>query len=465
MKKFNALLLSIPLMIGGCFSSTLPSSSITSVDSSNASISSSESTSVSSTSSNTESSETGITPYTPIAAGYTLVQEEIGYMGIPSVGTNKLLVFAVDFSDYPSVSSGVTIADVEASFNGTPAETDYESLASYYAKSSYGTLTLDADVFGFYRASQPSSYYETADYPESELIDELLTYYNATIDYSQYDANEDGYIDGIYVMYTRPYDSETDLWWAYQYYTFEEEKTYDGVYSDYYIWMSTQFLLDGENGLDARTIIHETGHMMGLEDYYDYDDTDLYNWGGLGGADMMDYTVGDHNPFSKLLLGWMTPHVVTQTQTVTIESYESSGDVLLVTPTWSNTLFDEYVLISFYTPTGLYEDDVTYYFAESGITIYHVDAHNDNGYDEEAGYYSMYNNNNTDTEHTLIRYVEADDDGSIISTAWVEEDDLFRTSDTFLMDGWYELTWQNDVFTIEIIEITSTTATVSITRS
>ncbi len=465
MKKISGLLLSIPLVIGGCFSSTLPSTSTSSLDSSSGSISSSESTSVSSSSSIIDSSETGITPYTPIAPGYTLVQEEIGYTGIPSVGNNKLLVFAVDFSDYPSASSGVTIADIDTSFNGSSEETDYESLASYYAQSSYDTLTLDADVFGFYRASHPSTYYETADYPKSELIDELLTYYNTTIDYSQYDANDDGYIDGIYVMYTRPYDSETDLWWAYQYYTFEEDKTYDGVYSDYYIWMSTQFLLDGENGLDARTIIHETGHMMGLEDYYDYDEADLYNWGGLGGADMMDYTVGDHNPFSKLLLGWMTPHVVTQTQTVTIESYESSGDVLLVTPTWSNTLFDEYLLISFYTPTGLYEDDVTYYFTEPGITIYHVDAHNDNGYNDESAYYSMYNNNNTDTENTLIRYVEADDDDSIVSTVWVEEDDLYRTTDTLVMDDWYATIWQNDVFTIEIIEMTLTTATIRITRS
>ncbi|MCK7485830.1 MAG: hypothetical protein MZU97_10005 [Bacillus subtilis] len=39
---------------------------------------------------------------------------------------------------------------------------------------------------------------------------------------------------------------------------------------------------------------------MGLEDYYDYDPDGRYNVGGLGSADMMDYTVGDHNPFSKM---------------------------------------------------------------------------------------------------------------------------------------------------------------------
>ena len=44
-------------------------------------------------------------------------------------------------------------------------------------------------------------------------------------------------------------------------------------------------------------------------DYYDYEEG-LRPDGGLGGADMMDYTVGDHNSFTKIILDWTTPLVV-----------------------------------------------------------------------------------------------------------------------------------------------------------
>ena len=444
--------------------SSLSSSSEMTSSSSSSEVVSSASSSSSSSSSSASSSGSLIAAYQPTTANYDLVFDESGYVGIPATGNVKALVFAVDFSDYPSSSSDVTISDIQTAFNGTAEQTDYESLNSYYLKSSYGQLNLTADVVGFYRAAQPSTYYEGITDPEAVLIDQMLKFYNSTINYNDYDANDDGYIDIIYVMYSRPYDSESNLWWAYQYYTYEENTTYDGLYTDFYVWMSMEFLLDGQVGLDARTIIHESGHALGLEDYYDYDDTDNFNSGGLGGADMMDYTVGDHGPFSKLLLGWRKPHIVTDSITVRLEPYETTGQMLLVTPSWSNSIFDEYLLISYYTPTGLYEPDSLYYFTLPGITIYHVDAHTDQGGDENSAYYSMYNNNNSDTPNKLIRYIEQDQNDSISDTGWTEDSDLFVQGDSFAMNEWYKSSWSSFTFIIEVLEVTPTSAVVRITR-
>lgn len=458
-------------------SSSSSSSEMTSSSSSSEVVSSASSSASSSSSSVSSSSGSLIANYQPTTANYDLVVDESGYVGIPPTGNVKALVFAVDFSDYPSSSSDVTISDIQTAFNGTAEQTDYESLNSYYLKSSYGQLNLTADVVGFYRAANPTSYYEemleekednpSAPDPEAELIDQMLKFYNTTINYNDYDANDDGYIDIIYVIYSRPYlrdDSESNLWWAYQYYTYEENTTYDGLYTYFYVWMSMEFLLDGQVGLDARTIIHESGHALGLEDYYDYDDTDNFNSGGLGGADMMDYTVGDHGPFSKLLLGWRKPHIVTDSITIRLEPYETTGQMLLVTPSWSNSIFDEYLLISYYTPTGLYEPDSLYYFTLPGITIYHVDAHTDQGGDENSAYYSMYNNNNSDTPNKLIRYIEQDQNDSISDTGWTEDSDLFVQGDSFAMNEWYKSTWSSFTFIIEILEVTPTSAVVRITR-
>jgi len=256
-----------------------------------------------------------------IPTGYNLLQDELDYIGIPSQGDVKVLVFAVDFSDYPSSSSDINLDDLDIAFNGLSNEIDYESLNSYYLESSYGALNITADIFGFYRAEEPASYYEdeyeklwavdpvTGDwmydddevtYPDSDIIYELMLYYDDLIDFSDYDSNNDGFIDGIYVVYTHPvsFTNGSDLWWAYQDFYAYEGDLFDEVEPLYFCWSGTDFLTDSTDDIDARTIIHETGHMLGLEDYYDYSDEDNYNSGGLGGADMMDGAYGDHNPFS-----------------------------------------------------------------------------------------------------------------------------------------------------------------------
>lgn len=414
-------------------------------------------------------------------SGYSLLQDELDWIGIPASGDVKVLVFAIDFSDYPSQLGDVTMADIERVFNGGSNDLSYESVQSFYDKSSFGMLHLSADVFGFYRASQPSSYYEEAyeklwaqdpltgewlygddevTYPESDLIYELLSYYDDAIDYNQYDANNDGYIDGIYMVYTAPvsFASGSDLWWAYQDIYIYENDTFDGVEPLYFTWAGTEFLTYGNDELDARTLIHETGHMLGLDDYYDYSDIDAYNMGGLGGADMMDSAYGDHGPFSKILLGWITPIVVETSSMVDLHSYASSGDVILLIDEWQNTIFDEYLLIWFYTPEGLYEqsDDRLMYFDVPGIAFMHVSAAIGQGYNEDLYYYSIFNHNNTDTDQKLIKYIEADLDQSIEQYDMTEDSDLFQEGDIFGEIIYENYRWYNNLpvnFRVTVLDI------------
>jgi M6 family metalloprotease-like protein len=399
---------------------------------------------------------TTVGTYEPfVLSGFDTIQDELDVIGIPATGDVKILVFAVDFSDYPAAASGVDLADIETAFNGLASETDYESVNSYYLESSRGALDLTADVYGFYRAQKPSSYYEdqyenATSCPDSDLIYELLTEYDDVIDYNDYDANHDGYLDGVYVVYTAPvsYDYGLDLWWAYQDIYIYEGDVFDetgpgtGAEPYYFVWAGTDFLLEGRDGLDARTWIHETGHMLGLEDYYDLDDYVNSNAGGLGGADMMDNNVGDHNPFSKLSLGWIDPIIIEGSCTVDLEAYVATGKTLLVIDEWNGTIFDEYFLIIFYTPEGLYEEDANKVFSNTGVLIYHIDARIDAGYNENWAYYSIYNCNNTDTAHKLVKIIEADEDGDIDKYWNAEDSDLFQTGDSLGGNvypdyGWY----------------------------
>ncbi len=421
-----------------------------------------------------------------IPTGYNLLQDELDYVGIPSMGNPKVLVFAVDFSDYPSTWSDVTISDIETAFNGDSNDLDYESLNSYYYQSSYGNLDLTADVYGYYRASQPASYYEDeydrlwatdawgnylyddVTYPDSDLIYEVLSYYDDDIDYADYDYNNDGYIDGIYIVYSYPvsYYSGSDLWWAYQdYYAYTDHDYFDGVSPCYFVWAGSDFFNEGSDDINARTIIHETGHMLGLDDYYDYDDSDNYNSGGLGGADMMDYAYGDHNPFSKMLLGWVTPWVVEESMALELLPFVDSGQVILLIDEWRGTIFDEYILLDFYTPTGLNYADRFDLFTLTGIEIYHVSAAIDNGYNEDYVYYSIFNNNNTDSPDKLISIVEADMNDHIEDYSLAENGDLFQVGDVFGGNIYSSYRWDNNSvigFDVAIVSIDQEKAVVQI---
>jgi hypothetical protein len=188
------------------------------------------------------------------------------------------------------------------------------------------------------------------------------------------------------------------------------------------------------NQIDASTIIHETGHKLGLEDYYDYasDDGSNNEW-GLGGADMMDSTVGDHNPFSKLLLGWIQPKVVTESMDLILDPFSTSGDAYIITDDWNGSLFDEYIIAMYYTPTGLYQGFDDFFFdGQSGLILYHVDARL--GPNSSANYPTYFLNNNTDSNFKLIRFIEADGNNSLYDRdpqGWMWGSDVFQPGAIF----------------------------------
>ena len=162
--------------------------------------------------------------------------------------------------------------------------------------------------------------------------------------------------------------------------------------------------------LDGHTFIHEMGHVLGLDDYYDYGDTDYCVAGGFS---MQDYNVGGHDPYSVMAYGWADPYIPLQSCQITINDFQSSHDMILLTPGTSfnsyNSPFDEYLLLELYTPTGLNEFDSTYTYSGGypqgpsipGIRLWHVDARLYNwNFDQittnaDAYGYVLHLNNNT----------------------------------------------------------------------
>ena len=436
-------------------------------------------------------------------------KENIGNpLPIPSTGAYNLLVIPVQFSDRPI--SDEQMDRLGKAFNGTSADTGWESVNSYYKKSSYGKLDMTFDVQKPFVTDQNYKYYE--DYSGKITVDgetitktgdilllELaLAYYAQSLDLKNYDTDNDGIIDAVYLIYSAPvtYDSEANadsIYWAYVTTYPTETQKYDGLEVGYYLFAGFDFMDEhtgnsndtylGQEGytpysglkIMAETYIHETGHLLGLDDYYDYEDA-KGSGEGLGGADMMDYNVGDHDAYSKLILGWVDPTVITTTQTVTINAFESSGQFLMVLLDYDGTYFSEYLLIDLYANTGLnslgasqqnsllYYDSKTKVGAEYGVRIYHVSSSIKNPYSDD--YYSFTDNNNSVSDTALIKLVEADGEKKFASTeGYAESTDLWQAGDSLL--SVFPNYARNDNkkvnFDIRIDSVSKTSATITIT--
>ena len=313
---------------------------------------------------------------------------------LPSAGHLRVFSLLVGFSDYPGRNP---VGEIHRRLFGTgPAgEYPYESLRDYYRRSSYGLLELEGATLGWYTAPYNRSAVQQTDEGREALIREVIDYFDAQgHDFSQYDNDGDGRIDYFLVFYAGPRQEWGDFWWGYQRDFEDPSYAVDGLRLGAYSWQWEARDVGGP--FSARVAIHETGHALGLPDYYDYV-FEIGPVGGLGGLDMMDDNWGDHNAFSKYLLGWIEPTVVNEgRQRLSLKPSSSSGDaVILMHGDPVADPFREYFVAQNRRRSG---NDADY--PADGLLVWHVDARVD-----ESGRF-LYDNSYTD--HKLIRLMEAD---------------------------------------------------------
>lgn len=299
---------------------------------------------------------------------------------MPSSGDVNLLVIPVALSGYPMTEA--TRTRIQKAYFGTEAETGWHSVASFYEEESHGRLNITGVVSPIYTASYGTSITEAE---TTALVSAATTWYktnHSTNSGKEFDADSDGYIDGVVLIYSAPNKSNgNDNLWAYCFWTNNTKNTNSPTAKTFF-WASYDFMDESTQiDIDAHTYIHEAGHLMGLDDYYNYDSKS--NYGAAGGFNMQDYNVGEHDPYSRVALGWIDPIVPTGNTTLTI----TPGEAIILSPNdlSSNSPFDEYLILDVYSPTGLNYMDATYKYggassmypqgpSTTGIRVWHVDA-------------------------------------------------------------------------------------------
>ena len=340
----------------------------------------------------------------------------------PSIGTTKLLVIPVWFTDSSNYikteKRDYVREDIQKVYFGTNDEVGWRSVKTFYEEESLGSLTLTGTVSAWYECGKSSSNYATDPATASNgapktsaLVESATNWYfsnHTSENRRDYDADGDGYLDGVMLIYAAPdysttgRDSDDNLWaycfWIQDYSA--QNPSNPGVNA--FFWASYDFMYGQEVAssrtgktyhagdtskcnLDAHTFIHEMGHMFGLEDYYDYSSS---SYQPAGGFSMQDHNVSMHDPFSSFALGWGKAYVPTESTTIDLKPFATDGEMIILSPSWNayNSPFDEYLVLEYYTDLGLNEFDTTNKYMRQygknyptgthdyGIRLWHVDA-------------------------------------------------------------------------------------------
>ena len=366
----------------------------------------------------------------------------------PSTGDVNLLVIPVHLPGGDAYKTDAVKEDIKTAFFSKEDKTRMgtNSLTEYFNKSSYGKLNFQGTVTDWFDVTEHTTIDSADDVTAgssgtiiSEILRNAASWAKETqgIDLKDYDKNDDGSIDAVWLVYDH-------LDWSTEYaLNLKADPTYNGSGLNSAFWnftswdfgtdrntvegndpttsafswasfdmLYTSYAKHDDNDvpditdlssimLDTHTFIHETGHLLGLDDYYASDNS---NYHPAGKSTMMDLNICDLDSYSKMLLGWVTPFVVYGTSEILIPTATSSDHSVIVIPSdfaslsdtvqkridkgtidsfvYSFNPFSEYMMIDLYSPDGLNEQDTygEYIYgrdpgmSKTGVRIYHIDS-------------------------------------------------------------------------------------------
>ena len=299
------------------------------------------------------------------------------------------------------------------------------SMKEYYDEISYGNFLVDGDAGGWYNSS--STMQQAVDNTR-EYVANVAALADGDFNYALYDndgpdnipnsGDDDGYVDGIIVVFSgcgaEWSPGNNNLWphasslGSYDYTTNDASANGGNI-----IVSSYAVCPELSGGGDCNTSVirpmgvyaHEFGHVIGLPDLYDRDDSDgdsegvgewclmaSGSWLGVGGD-----TPAHMSAWCKYQLGWLDPIVLSNnTNGVEIPQIETEAYALKI---WEDDYeHDRYFLIENRQAIG-FDSDIN----GTGLMIYHIDESRAYGSSRWSG-----GPVNDDASHKMVDLEEAD---------------------------------------------------------
>lgn len=344
----------------------------------------------------------------------------------PAEGEQKALVVLVEFQDTKfklgddakRYFTDMLNKDGFSEYDGTGCA------AEYFREMSMGKFDCQFDVYGPITLANNYKYYGGSnDRYAYKMAIEACDALDATVNFADYDRDNDGSIDNIFIFYAgegeaTAYPENANLVWPHAWNVTAGESTkhrYDGKLLDSYgctnEWISLyeqnrqgKYTLVDQYPDGVGTFVHEFSHILGLPDLYLTDESELTaseeGFFTPGEWSVLDYgpynnngrTPPAYSAFERNALGWMTTEELTaDTEAPTLTAIEESNHAYsIVNPLNSS----EFYLLECRKRSGWDK-----YIPGDGMLVWHVD------YNSTRWFQNSVNNKGS---HQYVDLIEAD---------------------------------------------------------
>ena len=283
------------------------------------------------------------------------------------LGDKKAIILLVNFKDKQfNTAHNNDLYQRIANEEGF-SEGDFKgSMADYFKAQSRNKFTLNFDVIGPLTVSKNASYYGSNDsegndkFPGEMICEAVELAKQEVSDWKQYDWDDDGYVDQVYVVYAGKGEADggaSNTIWPHAYDLTSAQAYGDGtgpvavgenLYVNSYACGPE---LEGRNGSinGIGTMCHEYSHCLGYPDFYDID----YSGGpGMGPWDLMDsgsyngnsFQPAGYTSYERWFAGWEEP-IELKDEDVEIrnlKSLQNDGEFYII---YNNKNENEYYLL------------------------------------------------------------------------------------------------------------------------
>lgn len=278
----------------------------------------------------------------------------------PHKGTPKALVIMVDFKN---MKFTYTKNDINKLLNGKDYDASagyhsYGSAAQYFSDCSNGKFRPQFDIVGPYHLPNNYEVYGKGDDDMQKFVTDVCTAADADVNFADYDADGDGYVDLVYIMYagySAQYGEQlvpNAIWPKAGYGSYGK---YDGK-NIYRYGVNNELAFHPTIWKDLKVdeatfkpyltgigvFIHEMSHTMGLPDFYPtvnwtditkYDNQSMEEWDIMDGGENTYYGFypAPYTAWERQLLEWTDKmEVLKSPSNVTLKSIPQGGKGYMV---------------------------------------------------------------------------------------------------------------------------------------
>ncbi len=323
----------------------------------------------------------------------------------PTTGVQKGLVILVEYTN-----KKFTVENPREAFDRMMNEKDYSenggtgSARDYFIASSNGQFQPEFDVYGPIKLAHAMSYYGANDAygndkaPE-EMVIEACQQLDDVIDFKEYDRDNDGQIDNVYVFYAgfgEATGGSSSTVWPHSSDIYDEKLKdieLDGVRLNHYACSNE--LDQKKQMVGIGTFCHEFSHVLGLPDLYS---TDYYvpsftpdSWILMdrGPYNNNGKTPPYYSIYERYALGWITPQEIGKPADIKLDNISKNVGYIIKTDNEN-----EYFLLE-----NRQQEGWDKYIPGHGMLIWHID------YNQEVWDLNAVNNT---PSHQYVDIEEAD---------------------------------------------------------